>query len=129
MHDRQVTQSNNYELQNENRHAGTRQKHVKRSQSVKHSGDSYEVSDEDTENINIQQTRRKETTGSSKLRSKPLSTQSSEANESPMAWFYDKIIGGNTTSAAESLATNKHSNHNKAPSYQRNSSAKRTMRV
>jgi len=124
MYDRQYTHSNQYELQHKSRYTENLHKHMKHNQRVEHTGgDSYEVSDEDTENMNIYQTRRKEATGSSKLRGKP------EANESPMTWLYDKFIGGNTTSATESLATNRHSNQNKASSHHRKSSAKRTMRV
>lgn len=124
VYDRQPTYSNPYDDQTERRYLGTHQPHIQRNQRMKYGGDSYGHPDEDTENINIHQSRGNESTGSSKHRGKHLSSHNSEPNESPMTWLYDKLIGGNTTSTTES-----HSKYKKSPSYHKNSSTKRTMRV
>jgi hypothetical protein len=95
----------------------------------KSTGYLYENSDEDTENVNIHQARRKESSNSSKKKNK-YAANNTETSESPMTWLYDKIIGGNTSPATESLTTKKRSNHRQqAQSYHRATSTKRTMRV
>jgi hypothetical protein len=132
MYDRHQTHSNQYVLQNDRRYSRSRQSQMKTKpiQYLTNGGVSYEVSDEDTENINFHQSGRVETKVPLKHSSgKPRSSNHSERNESPMTWLYDKIIGGNPSSTTESLTTSRHSNHKKSPSYHRNNSTKRTMRV